>query len=666
MIGQVLGNRYEILEKIGEGGMAEVYKAKCRLLNRFVAVKMLKPEYSHDTDFVEKFKLEATASAILSSNNIVGIYDVGSEGDINYIVMELVTGSTLKELIQKKGYLNIDETLHVAIQIGRAIDCAHKNGIIHRDIKPQNILVTNDGVIKVTDFGIAKAVNSATITNTTRVLGSAHYFSPEQAKGSILDGRTDIYSLGIVIYEMLTGRVPYEAESAITVALKHIQEEAIPPMKVNISIPKSINDLVLKAISKEPLRRYQSMKEMISDMMDIKNNKAVTIDLYNGNDDDYTREMKAINPEELKKYSNVTNSKNGSRDNSKFKQSSYDDDNYDNYDIDDIDDENISKGKKNSKKQNIILATGITIASIVIIVLGIFIFKMVNGSKNEEVVIPSIIGLNKYDAQEKIESYGLKFYIDSEEESIKPKDEVINCNPREGEKVEKDTAIRVKISKGQDVSVVMKNFKNNSLDDAKSQIRNMDLELGEVNYEYSEDVDKDYVISQSPIDGTRVEPKTKVNLVVSKGKEIKKVTMINVVDSKIEYAKSNIVAIGLEVGVITEEFSDKVAKDNVIKQSIAAGEGAEPKTKVNLVISKGIKKVKVPDLKVKVPDLKGKTLEDAKSNIVAFGLEVGNIKEENDDNVVKDKVISQKPSAGTKVDPNTKVELVVSLGNKNE
>ena len=233
MIGRVLGNRYEIVEKLGEGGMATVYKARCQILNRFVSVKILKKEYSSDEEFLKKFRREATAVASLSDNNIVNVYDVGVDGDINYIVMEYVEGKSLKEILNERGKLSTDQALAVGIQIGKALEHAHKNNIVHRDIKPHNVLVTNDGVVKVTDFGIAKSSDSVTITNSSKVLGSAHYFSPEQAKGNVVDNRTDIYSLGIVLYELVTGRVPFDAESPVSIALKHIQEPVVPPIQLN-------------------------------------------------------------------------------------------------------------------------------------------------------------------------------------------------------------------------------------------------------------------------------------------------------------------------------------------------------------------------------------------------------------------------------------------------
>ena len=272
MIGEVLGNRYELVEKIGEGGMAIVYKARDNKLSRLVAVKVLKKEFANNKDISDKFKKEATAVANFSDANIVNVLDVGheEEGNIDYFVMEYVNGKTLKELIVGSGKLNYTTAISIAIQIAKALECAHKNNIIHRDVKPQNILVTESGLIKVTDFGIAKSSTSATITNTTTIMGSAHYLSPEQAKGSFVDLRSDIYSLGVVLYEMVTGVLPFDGESPVTIALKHIQSEPIEPKKQNQAIPDSLNNLIMKCMSKECINRYQNCRELINDLQKIK------------------------------------------------------------------------------------------------------------------------------------------------------------------------------------------------------------------------------------------------------------------------------------------------------------------------------------------------------------------------------------------------------------
>lgn len=281
MIGKLLLNRYELLEKIGEGGMGIVYKAKCHLLNRFVAIKILKSELSNDEGFVARFKLEANSAASLSHANIVNVHDVGSENNINFIVMEYINGKTLKQVIKESGRLSSLKTLEISLQIVKALECAHKNNIIHRDIKPDNILITEDNIVKVADFGIAKVVDSATISNSNMVIGSVHYFSPEQAKGISVDFRTDIYSLGIVMYEMVTGQVPYNAEISVSIAIMHIQKPIIPPNEVITNIPEDINQVILKALEKEPINRYQTATEMAEILKTLNEDFNLKVKLHN-------------------------------------------------------------------------------------------------------------------------------------------------------------------------------------------------------------------------------------------------------------------------------------------------------------------------------------------------------------------------------------------------
>lgn len=262
MIGTLLLNRYELLEKIGEGGMGTVYKAKCHLLNRFVAIKILKAELSNDEEFVARFKREATSIARLSHPNIVNVHDVGTENQINFIVMEYIDGKTLKQIIKENGRIDSQKTLDIVFQVAKALESAHKNNIIHRDIKPDNIMVMEDNRVKVMDFGIAKVADSGTMTSSNSIMGTVRYFAPEQAKGNLVDCRTDIYSLGIVMYEMVTGQVPYNAESSISIAMMHIQEPVIPPIEIFADIPENINQVILKSMQKEPIKRYQTAGEM--------------------------------------------------------------------------------------------------------------------------------------------------------------------------------------------------------------------------------------------------------------------------------------------------------------------------------------------------------------------------------------------------------------------
>src|SRR5690554_2082353 len=298
MIGRMLGNRYEIVEQIGIGGMAVVYKAKCHLLDRFVAIKVLKEEFTEDEDFIRKFRRESQAAASLSHPNILNIYDVGSEDTppkkIHYIVMEYIKGKTLKEVIIKEGKLDHETAINYSIQIVEALLNAHNNHIIHRDIKPHNIMITEDGRVKVTDFGIARAVTSSTITTTSNVLGSVHYFSPEQARGGYTDEKSDIYSAGIVMYEMLTGSVPFDGETPIGVALKHVQDEMVPPIEADANIPVELNNIIMKCVQKRQSDRYQSASELLADLKNYRANNLIITEKVNGLEN--TSEMTKVIP----------------------------------------------------------------------------------------------------------------------------------------------------------------------------------------------------------------------------------------------------------------------------------------------------------------------------------------------------------------------------------
>ena len=293
--GKILGNRYEIIEKIGNGGMATVYKSKDRVLNRYVAVKILRDEFTTDEEFIKRFRIEAQSAASLTHPNIVSIFDVGNEGSLYYIVMELIKGKTLKEIItEENGPLPWKWSLNVVTQIASALETAHKNNIVHRDIKPHNIIITEDGIAKVTDFGIAKAVSNSTITAFGTTIGSVHYFSPEHARGGYTDAKSDLYSLGVVMYEMLTGKVPFDADTSVSVALKHMQEDPVPPMEINPNIPKAVNDIILKAMQKEPMARYQTATAMLRDLAQALKNPDGEFVEKEDLDDGLTRRMDAI------------------------------------------------------------------------------------------------------------------------------------------------------------------------------------------------------------------------------------------------------------------------------------------------------------------------------------------------------------------------------------
>ena len=554
MIGTMLGNRYELLEKIGEGRMDIVYRAKDHLLSRNVAVKILKEEFSSDGEFVEKFKREAAAAASLSDNNIVNIYDVGTQKDINYIVMECVIGKTLKQVIKEEKKIPPARAVEVAIQIAKALKCAHKNNIIHRDIKPHNILVTEDGIVKVTDFGIAKASDSVTITNSNKIMGSAHYFSPEQAKGSFVDFRTDIYSLGIVMYEMVTGRVPYDAESPVSIALKHIQEPVVPPNQLNENIPDSLNRLILKAVEKEPIRRYQTMEDMLVDLKKIENNQKINL-----SDDDLSGDMTRImDPVDV---------------NNAYKNE------------DDYDDE-VEPARKpvklnlDPKKKKRILTTAIGVLVVVIgIISGYIWYNKVYSSG--DITVPSIVGMKQDDAKQLVESKKLNFVIGGKEKSDKPEGTVIDCFPKSGTKVKSNSDVRVIISSGSD-SLTVPNLVGVDFATAKDIISNSGLTLGNVSYRHSDDVAEGDVISQDPTADSKAQNGTKVNLVVSKGADAKYVTVPDVSGKNIEEAASIMAGSGLKVSRNPVATSDKSQSGVVTSQSIGGSQQVKEGTTVSL------------------------------------------------------------------------------------
>lgn len=615
MIGTILGSRYELLEKIGEGGMAKVYKAKCRLLNRYVAVKILKEEFSNNIEFMEKFKKEAAAVASLSSNNIVNIYDVGQEGDINYIVMEYIKGKTLKEIIIQNGSMEFDQIIDYGMQIAKALECAHKNNIIHRDIKPHNILVTEDGTVKVTDFGIAKATTSVTITNSSTVRGSAHYFSPEQAKASFVDCRTDIYSFGIVLYEMSTGRVPYDAESPVSVALKHIQETVVPPKQVNQNIPENLNKLILKAIEKEPIKRYQTAKEMFLDLQRIQNNSAYTI-ATNTMENEYTRVMAPVNMEDYEKSETPKNP------------------------------------KKKINKTKILVSVAIILLIVLATVAGLII-KNMSGNGNVpkttgQIVVPKIIGLDKVDAEKLVKDLKLGFVVASEEYNERPKGEVIICFPPEGTEMKPDGEVRVTVSKGLE-SFTVPYVKGLDRISAKAIIEQNGLVLNNVTEEFSDSIAGGIVISQDPSADSLVKKGDKVNLVISKGAEVKKAIVPDLNGLSLNEAERVLQSTNLKLGdqktIIT---NDKLQDGKIFMQSTAANTEVKQGTSISVSYYKYKESVKE---QFDVPDFIGLTVKEA--NDLASKSDITIVVTGADTDIIE----SQDKQAGTKANVGDPITL---------
>lgn len=605
MIGEILGNRYELLEKIGEGGMSLVYKAIDNKLNRFVAVKILKNEFSDNEEVVKKFKVEATAIATLSDNNIVNVLDVGTQESTNYIVMEYVKGKTLKEVIKQYGSLNYETTLSVAIQIARALDCAHKNGIIHRDVKPQNILVTEEGMVKVTDFGIAKSASSATLTTTTTIMGSAHYFSPEQAKGSVVDIRTDLYSFGVVLYEMSTGMLPFEGDSPVTIALKHIQEEIVAPKTLNSKIPDSLNELIIKSMAKESDNRYQTAKEMLSDLQKIKDNPNVKLfevkskDLDNGS----TIIMNPVNQ-------NINNKINNDDD------ELYDDDYYED-DYDDYDEDEVDPVKKKKKRRNIIIGIVSTFAVLALFfVLGFFVFGGGNPKDIEESVkIPVITGLSLEDAKAKIEEAGLVLIDAGTEKSDKEEGTVLQVDPTEGTMVEKNSKVRVITSSGED-KIKMPNFENADVSTVEVFLKKNNITSIDKQSEYSDSVEEGTVVRTDPEKGTELTKDTKVTIYISLGKKIEYVKAGNYKGLDRDDARDQAKADGLNPTTTDAKTTDKDLDGKVIEQSKAYGTQLEKGASITLTIGK-YTEPKMIDISGLQPNM---TLKDVKEYLGTVGV----------------------------------------------
>lgn len=472
LVGKLLGNRYEIIEKIGNGGMATVYKARCLVLKRYVAVKVLREEYTTDNEFIKRFNIEAESAASLTHPNIVSVYDVGQEGNLHYIVMELIKGKTLKEIIVEQGKLGWKWSLKVAMQIASALETAHRNNIIHRDIKPHNIIITEDGTAKVTDFGIAKAVSNSTITAFGTTLGSVHYFSPEHARGGYTDAKSDLYSLGVVLYEMVTGRVPFDADTPVSVALKHMQEKPVEPITLNPSLPQSVNDIIMKAMQKDPNMRYESATEMIADLEFALKNPGKAIDM----EEDRKYETQRV------KVENNTNSKH--KENGKKKGK-------------------FAKFKEYLNNHKVVKWLLIIVALIIIFLASIFITIWGSNKldpKPAEVTLPDLKGLTVEEAQAKYPNIVIKVKEEAFDPEIK-EDKIISQTPpyQENYTVNEGSTIEVIVSKGQEIVDMIK-----FVGMKKDEVFKVAAEKGfiiKISEDYSDEVEAGVIIEQKLKDG---------------------------------------------------------------------------------------------------------------------------------------------------------------------
>ncbi len=635
--GTFLQDRYEILEQIGSGGMSVVYKAKCHKLNRFVAIKVLKEEFCDDSNFVSKFKMEAQAAAGLSHPNIVSVYDVIDEGQLHYIVMELIEGITLKGYIAKKGHLEVKETIGIAIQVAQGMEAAHEQHIIHRDIKPQNIMISRDGKVKVTDFGIARAVSSQTMTSSA--MGSVHYISPEQAKGRFCDERSDIYSLGITIYEMVTGYLPFTGENAVAIAVAHLENVMVPPSVYNPDVPPSLEQIIKKCTEKMPERRYTSAKELIADLRKVllqpeshvaalsktpKSQTALdgeTIKLGSKEVEEIGKHKSLIEDEiEFPKsgsskqkpdeYLNRPTKKHPSRHSDALNY-------YDGYRKGRKEEPEENEDEVNPKLERLLAGVGIVVAIGIVAVLIVVVMKLFGGFSHAGLgSLHTTVASNEAEMETSTGEDGLK-----------------------------------------DTEVYMPDVRGLTEEEAQTKLKASFLTM-KVSYTSSDEVKKGYVISQAPSADSVVLKGASVTVIVSTGSEKIVLSELMIGDQKLtdldaSTAKTFLESRNLSVTVIDEE-SDTIEKDQVIRYE---PEEVEENGSVVLYVSSG------PHVETAyVPSLTGKTKEEANALLIEAGLISGDVTEQSSESVASGHVISQAKVAGTQVEAGSSVAYVVSTG----
>lgn len=609
--GEILGNRYEIIELVGTGGMASVYKAKDHRLNRLVAIKVLDPQFGDDQDFIKKFNIEAQSAAAFVHPNIVSIYDVGDEKGLHFIVMEYVDGETLKKYIASKGYLDAEQIVSLSIQIASGIKAAHENKTIHRDIKPQNILILSDGTTaKVTDFGIAKTSNTSTVQTIT--MGSVHYLPPEQARSGYTDERSDIYSLGITMYEMATGTVPFDGENNIVIALMHLEDDPIPPRKLQPTIPENLEKIILKCIMKRKDDRYQSMKDLIEDLRKVFSDKqeayiADDIVLGENGQDSSTVILTKDDLEKIKKE--ITNTEE--EDEIKEPES---------VEEEDEEDEGGSESVDPKLEKLIIGLTALT----ALIIVGVVLYFVVHttgilnpriNSKAEPTTVEATVEDKKTTSTEKAEQ-----------------------KTDDSEKTDEENLVPNLIGMKKDAATKM-------LAATSLQIEYL--------YEYSE-VEKDYVISQSMDAGTKITKDSTITLTISQGNKL--IQMPNVVGMTQKQAEKELQEIGLNVEC-SYQYSKEEDTNKVLYQSIELGSKVAAGDKVILTVSLGEEETTIT-----VPDLSYYTQDEARVQLERLGLKLGEVTEKNSDIVAKGQIMAQSIEAKKKVGKGTEIAVVISAG----
>ena len=568
----ILDDRYEIIEQIGVGGMAKVYKAKDKLLDRFVAIKILKEPYAEDDEFLKKFNNEAQSAAKLSHINIVNVFDIGQDlynGQvIYYIVMEYVEGRTLKDYIVDEEKLSNHDIIDYSTQIAQALKTAHKAGIIHRDIKPQNILIDNYGLLKVTDFGIARVSSNATITYTSSILGTVHYISPEQAKGKIVDEKSDLYSLGAVMYEMATGKVPFDADNSVGIAVMHIQDQPVEPKELNPDLSDHLNHIIMKLLAKEPSERFLNANELI-EALDDENYYVEEADEIT-----QTARIPIVVPKE-KSYEKVY---------------------YDNQPEEEIEEEpeekeavyvsnsepeeDSAKRKKDKKIRPLFL--------VAIILLGaVYFFK--NRTESKEVVeVPTVINLDKEQAFNELERRGLKANILSSEQSDEyEKGKVMSQDPTQNSKANRGSTVNLVISEGREVEVP--DLSNKTISQAEEMLKEKGLKLGRTNSSKSDEVEKDLIINQNPSPNTKLQTGTEIDITVSTGsdKKVRTVEVPNLIGKSEQDARAIVSQYALRLRDVNYANSNDVARGIVMNQSISSGTEVAKNSKIDFTVSLG-------------------------------------------------------------------------------
>ena len=604
-VGVIIGERYEVVSRIGSGGMADVYKAKDHKLNRFVAMKVLKPEFSADTNFIRKFQREAQAAAGLAHPNVVNVFDVGEDHGVNYIVMELVEGITLKEYISKKGRLTVKEATSIAIQVSMGLEAAHNRNIVHRDIKPQNIIISTDGKVKVTDFGIARVATSNTIS--TNAMGSVHYSSPEQVRGGYSDFKSDIYSLGITMYEMVTGRVPFDGDTTVAIAIKHLQDEMVPPSKYVPDLPRSLEEIILKCTQKSPDRRYSTLAELINDLkhslIDPDGNFVNISPLSNH------AQTVMITPEEMKE---IQESTGGYSQDSGYGGEDQDEEDYNEDDEDDEEDEEEDDGKGglNTNLGRVMTIGSLLIGAVAICILIYLVASAAGiiggtGKSNQEqtqqeetktVTVPSLTNMTEDVAQTTLKGMGLDFQKGGEEASdTVPEGQVCRQSPAAGTEVEADnTTVVYYISTGaaeennEVETVTVPSLTNMTEDVAQTTLHGKGLGFQKGGEEASDTVPEGQVCRQDPAAGTEVEINTTIVYYISTGPEEEETVTIpaGLTGQTLSQVQSQLQSLGLNFTVEQEASSD-VAVGNVISLSPEEGSVVPAGSSVTVTVSIG-------------------------------------------------------------------------------